>query len=100
MGPRGVEACLKAGANDLGGTLMNETITRAAGAVHGQEMSPAAMEAAILWIGRVPVQRTTLYGMASAERRRASFAAAPLAEIVNTPARRYDREPGGHENRH
>jgi FO synthase len=100
MGPRGVEACLKAGANDLGGTLMNETITRAAGAVHGQEMSPAAMEAAIQRIGRVPVQRTTLYGMASAERRRASFAAAPLAEIVNTPARRYDREPAAHENRH
>jgi FO synthase len=99
MGPRGVEACLKAGANDLGGTLMNETITRAAGAVHGQEMSPDAMEAAILRLGRVPVQRTTLYGAASAERRRASFAAAPLTEIVNTPARRYDREPGAHENR-
>jgi len=96
MGPRGVEACLKAGANDLGGTLMNETITRAAGAVHGQEMSPASMEAAILRLGRVPVQRTTLYGKATAERRCTSFAAAPLAEIVNTPARRYDRvQPTG-----
>ena len=38
MGPEGVQACLNAGANDLGGTLMNETITRAAGAAHGQEM--------------------------------------------------------------
>ena len=37
-------ACLNSGANDLGGTLMNESITRAAGAVHGQEMSPARME--------------------------------------------------------
>ena len=41
MGPAGRKACLRAGANDLGGTLMNESITRAAGAVHGQEMPPA-----------------------------------------------------------
>src|SRR3546814_7618581 len=40
MGPKGVAACLAAGANDVGGTLMNETITRAAGAGHGQEMPP------------------------------------------------------------
>ncbi len=46
MGPDGAAACLKAGANDLGGTLMNESITRAAGATHGQEMPPEAMEAA------------------------------------------------------
>ena len=44
MGPAGAAACLDAGANDLGGTLMNESITRAAGAAHGQEMPPAAME--------------------------------------------------------
>ncbi len=44
MGPQGAAACLAAGANDLGGTLMNESITRAAGAVHGQEMPPEAME--------------------------------------------------------
>ena len=93
MGPRGVAACLKAGVNDLGGTLMNETITRAAGAVHGQEMSPAALEAMIGAAGREPVQRTTLYAAAPAERRRASFAAAPLAEVINTPARRYERGP-------
>ncbi len=41
MGPEGVKVCLRAGANDLGGTLMDETITRSAGAVHGQEMTPA-----------------------------------------------------------
>ena len=41
MGPEGVRVCLQAGANDLGGTLMDETITRSAGASHGQEMSPA-----------------------------------------------------------
>ena len=44
MGREGVAACLAAGANDLGGTLMNESITRAAGAVHGEEMPPEAME--------------------------------------------------------
>ena len=44
MGPEGAAACLRAGANDLGGTLMNESITRAAGAVYGQEMPPEAME--------------------------------------------------------
>ena len=60
---RGAAACLKAGANDLGGTLMNESITRAAGATHGQEMPPEAMEALIRGIGRMPWQRTTLYGI-------------------------------------
>jgi FO synthase len=61
MGPEGIKTCLNAGANDLGGTLMNESITRAAGAVHGQEMSPARMEKTIRNIGRIPRQRTTLY---------------------------------------
>ena len=89
MGPKGVVACLGAGANDLGGTLMNESITRAAGAVHGQEMAPARMEALIRAAGRVPAQRTTLYGRPTAERIAASFAAAPLEAAVNTPMRRH-----------
>ena len=42
MGPEGVKLCLDAGANDLGGTLMDESITRAAGAVHGQELPPGS----------------------------------------------------------
>jgi FO synthase len=91
MGPEGVKACLRAGANDLGGTLMNESITRAAGAVHGEELPPAEMEALISAIGRKPAQRTTLYEEVSAERRAASFAAAPLAAPVLTPAHRYER---------
>jgi FO synthase len=81
MGPNGVAACLTAGANDLGGTLMNESITRAAGAVHGEEMPPEAMEETIASLGRRPRQRTTLYGDAPADRVRASFAAAPLQLI-------------------
>ena len=91
MGMGGAAFCLRSGANDLGGTLMNESITRAAGAVHGQEMPPAAMEELIRGLGRTPRLRTTLYADASAERRAAAFAAPPLAEPVNTPARRYER---------
>jgi len=91
MGSGGAAACLAAGANDMGGTLMNESITRAAGAVHGQEMPPESMEALIRSLGRTPRQRTTLYGDASNERKAASFGAPPLIEPVNTPARRYER---------
>jgi FO synthase len=91
MGSGGAAACLAAGANDMGGTLMNESITRAAGAVHGQEMPPESMETLIRSLGRNPRQRTTLYGDASSERKAASFGAAPLIEPVNTPARRYER---------
>ena len=80
MGPEGVKACLRAGANDLGGTLMDETITRSAGAVHGQEMSPERMEAIISGLGRLPRQRDTMYRDVSAERYRASFQAPPKSD--------------------
>ncbi len=83
LGVDGAQAALRAGANDLGGTLMNESISRAAGAAHGQEMPPEAMDAAILSIGRAPRQRTTLYGTPDPERVRASYGAPPLAEAVN-----------------
>ena len=61
MGIEGAQLCLGAGCNDLGGTLMNENISRAAGASHGQEMTPSELEKAILEIGRIPRRRTTLY---------------------------------------
>lgn len=61
----GAARILQAGANDLGGTLMNESISRAAGASHGQEVPPGEMEAVIRSIGRVPAQRTTTYGPVS-----------------------------------
>jgi FO synthase len=92
MGPEGVKACLRAGANDLGGTLMNESITRAAGAVHGEELPPAEMEALISAIGRQPAQRTTRYEDVDPERRTTSLAAAPLVAPILTPAHRYERE--------
>jgi len=88
IGPANVATLLEGGVNDLGGTLMNESISRAAGASHGQELAPASMEALIATAGRTPRQRTTLYGTASAARRAASFDAAPLAPPVQTPLRR------------
>jgi FO synthase len=88
MGPEGAAACLNAGANDLGGTLMNESITRAAGAEHGQEFPPETMEDLIRSLRRTAEQRTTLYGPVSAERRAASLDAAALAPVVLTPPRK------------
>jgi FO synthase len=87
LGPDGVRAVLRAGVNDLGGTLMNESISRAAGSVHGQEMPPERMEALIRAAGRRPRQRTTLYGLPPAGQVARSFDAAPLAEPRNPPAR-------------
>ena len=83
LGLAGAQTVLRAGANDLGGTLMNESISRAAGASHGQELPPEAMEATIRAAGRTPRQRTTLYGEPPAERQAASFAAPPLVEPLN-----------------
>jgi FO synthase len=88
MGPAGAAICLQSGANDLGGTLMNESISRAAGTQHGQEFPPAAMEQLIRSIGREPQQRDTLYRPVPEERRAASFAAGELAPIILTPPRK------------
>jgi FO synthase len=87
LGPDGAAAALRAGVNDLGGTLMNESISRSAGARHGQEMPPERMEALIRSVNRAPRQRTTLYADAPAERRATSFGAPPLVEPVNPPVR-------------
>ncbi|MBM3518516.1 MAG: 7,8-didemethyl-8-hydroxy-5-deazariboflavin synthase subunit CofH, partial [Alphaproteobacteria bacterium] len=91
MGPEGAAACLQGGANDLGGTLMNESITRAAGARHGQEMPPEAMEDLIRGLGRTARQRTTLYTAPAADRVPASFGAAPLELPVTLPAKAFER---------
>jgi len=80
MGREGVKFCLGSGANDLGGTLMDETITRSAGAAHGQETAPVEMERIIHSLGRTPRQRDTLYCTVPQERYRASFAARPSAQ--------------------
>jgi FO synthase len=89
MGPEGAALCLNAGANDLGGTLMNESISRAAGTEHGQEFGPERMEALIGSIGRVARQRSTEYGAVGNERQAASFGAPELAPVVqNRPRKR------------
>ncbi len=80
LGPAGIEDTLAAGVNDLGGSLMNESISRAAGASHGQELPPLEMEKLILKAGRKPRQRTTLYKSVSADRRAAGRHPAPLSD--------------------
>jgi FO synthase len=61
MGAAGAALSLQAGANDLGGTLMNESITRAAGGVNGQEFDAGRIVQLAARIGRAASQRTTLY---------------------------------------
>jgi FO synthase len=62
MGADGAAFCLRAGANDLGGTLMNESITRAAGGVNGQELGPESIRLVAAAAGRPVRRRTTFYG--------------------------------------
>ena len=64
LGAEGSRRVLAAGANDLGGTLIDENISRAAGAAHGQRMGVEELEAIVAPLGRPLVQRTTLYAAA------------------------------------
>ena len=91
MGLDGVTACLNAVANDLGGTLMNESITRAAGASYGQEWTPEAIEDTIRGMGRLPRTRNTLYDNASMERYRSARGANRLRKIENNSADKKQR---------
>ena len=65
LGADGARQILRAGANDLGGTLMDENISRAAGAAHGQGMDEPTFRAIVAPLGRPLMQRTTLYGRVS-----------------------------------
>jgi FO synthase len=69
-GVRGARQALQAGCNDLGGTLMDENISRAAGASHGQELDESELRAIVEPLGRPLEQRTTLYGRVQTEGRR------------------------------
>ena len=89
MGLDGVAACLNAGVNDLGGTLMNESITRAAGASYGQEWTPQAIEDTIRNMERLPRMRNTLYASAPKERYLSATSAQELHEIeLNSAAKK------------
>jgi len=85
LGRDGVAAVLDAGVNDLGGTLMDESISRSAGASHGQEMTPQMMEEIIRVAGRRPRMRDTLYRDAPAERRARALESAEEREIIDRP---------------
>ncbi|HEX5422836.1 MAG TPA: 5-amino-6-(D-ribitylamino)uracil--L-tyrosine 4-hydroxyphenyl transferase CofH [Candidatus Acidoferrales bacterium] len=61
LGFEGALACLRAGANDFSGTLMEESISKAAGANFGESVLPGELRAMIRSIGRTPMERTTLY---------------------------------------
>jgi FO synthase len=89
MGENGALDCLVAGASDLGGTLMNESISRAAGASHGQELSPEKMDRLITGLGRLPRHRTTLYRTPDESRTQASYDAPALTDLNNQPAVAY-----------
>jgi FO synthase len=62
MGKKMAQMALVSGANDFGGTLMEESISNAAGSEHGDHIEPEEIERLILELGRVPYERTTTYG--------------------------------------
>src|SRR5437667_1870467 len=83
-------ACLQAGANDFGGTLMEENISKAAGATFGEYVSPEEFRAHIRKIGRVPAERSTTYKVRRAFERReedpsSALPALRLARSENHP---------------
>ena len=87
LGPDGVRQALAAGVNDLGGTLMNESISRSAGSEWGQEAPPEWMDELIRSAGRIPRQRTTTYGTPDPEQVRRSYGAPPLRAPSNPPVK-------------
>jgi len=72
LGPDQCGAVLAGGVDDLGGTLMEETISRMAGSAHGSRKSVAELEAMVRAAGRNPRQRSTTYGDVPDERRAAA----------------------------
>ena len=84
MGFKPGQVALMSGANDFGGTLMEESISKAAGSEHGDHVEPEMIERLIREIGRTPYERTTTYGRRVAPKRVAS---APL-ELSLAPTAR------------
>ncbi len=70
---------------------MNESISRAAGTIHGQEMAPEMMDVLITQCGRTPKQRTTLYTTAPRETRERSYCAVELSPVILSRAKRTAR---------
>ena len=80
MGPKLGQVGLMSGANDFGGTLMEESISQAAGSEHGDQLSSEAIERYIREIGRTPYERTTTYGRRGERTVEAAPSPRPLAE--------------------
>lgn len=91
MGPALAGELLSHGVNDLGGTLMNESISRAAGAAYGQEVTPAEMVAIIRGAGKRPVRRGTLYQHLENYDTHAPPANEPL--VPRTASKRFQPKP-------
>src|SRR5262249_22442454 len=79
--------CLNAGANDLGGTLINESISTAAGATHGQLVPPAELRRIVYDLGRTPAERTTTYDIRRRYTDPAHDPVEPLDEAAKHPER-------------
>jgi FO synthase subunit 2 len=86
-GPRLAQVLLLAGANDLGGTLMNESISTSAGAVHGQLVPPAELRRLARDAGRIPAQRSTTYGILRLHADEREDPPSPLDAIGDVEAR-------------
>ena len=84
------QACLRAGANDYGGTLMNENISRLAGSTSGEYLSPEEFQTRIHELGRIPAERTTLYRIVKSHGKNArSDSANPDSPLFATPFARH-----------
>src|SRR5262249_18225045 len=81
MGVAGARQALRSGANDLGGTLMDENISHAAGASHGQELDEAEFREIVEPLAPTPEQRPTLYGRTRTTGRRLRPPAEPQGHV-------------------
>ena len=86
-GPKLSQHLLTVGANDLGGTLINESISTSAGAQHGQLVAPAELRRLIRDAGRVPAQRNTVYALLRVYDDPAADDASPLDRVEDAEAR-------------
>jgi FO synthase subunit 2 len=78
---------LSCGANDMGGTLINESISTSAGALHGQLASPRELRRVIRAAGRVPAERTSLYAVRRVFASEADEPPSPLDDVADAEAR-------------
>ena len=86
-GPKMAQYLLAAGANDVGGTLINESISTSAGAGYGQLVPPAELRRLIREAGRVPARRDTVYNLLKVYATAADEEDSPLDHVTDAAAR-------------